>query len=78
MKRYTPRMIPAIQRRTGSLMPSGIINFIAAARDDFPVVIVSDVDKTNDVILGYVICDHTACCREHGTHVTPHTRCILR
>lgn len=70
-------MIPAIQRRSGWLMDSGIINFVAGTRRDTPIVIVEQ-PLPDDAILGYVVCDHTACCREHGTHVIPHTRCILR
>lgn len=73
-------MIPAIQRRTGWLMGSGVLNFLGGHYKDTPVQIVDhrDIDKTTDVILGYVICDHTACCHHHKHHVTPHTRCILR
>jgi hypothetical protein len=71
-------MIPGIRRRTGWLMASGVINFIAGTRTrDIPIVIVEQ-PRSDDVVLGYIICDHTTCCREHGTHVTPHTRCILR
>lgn len=72
-------MIPAIQCRTGTLMESGALNFVAGNRRDTPVQIIDQRDlRPEHVVLGYVICDHTTCCREHGTQVTPHTRCILR
>lgn len=70
-------MIPAIKRRTGYLMASGELNFVAGTYRDTPVAVV-EAPRADDIVLGYIICDHTHCCREHRTHVIPHSRCILR